>query len=170
MHRLALSLSCLMVLASCGGVTVQTGRDSTSARATLEDVAWLIGSWETAVDEHGCTYHEEWHRESAMLFSGHARETCDPSLAEREPFDEDLRVESEQDGLLYVAWPTGQDRTTFEFTTGGATGFVAENPDHDFPTRIEYRHTDAGIDAVVSGPGRSFTLSMHPATSAPAGS
>ncbi len=155
-------LSCLLLLASCGGVTVQTGHDTTSSPDTIDDVAWLVGRWETAPDEHGCTYREEWQRQSDMLLSGHGRETCEPPLAEREPFDEDLRVEAEAEGHVYVAWPTGQDRTGFEFTSSSATGFVAENPDHDFPTRIEYRRTESGIDAIVSGPTRSFTLSMHP--------
>ncbi len=164
MRTLGSSLTALSVLAlaSCGGVTVQTGHGSTHESVTIDDVAWLLGNWETALDEHGCTYHEQWHRESAMLFAGHARELCNPPSAEREPFDEDLRVEAEARGLVYVAWPTGQDRTGFDLTSSGATGFVAENPDHDFPTRIEYRHTDSGIDAIVSGPGRTFTLSMHP--------
>jgi hypothetical protein len=154
-----------LVLAGCGGVTVGTMHDTTASHeTTLDDVAWIVGSWETAPDEHGCTFHETWRRDSDMLLTGHAHETCPSTSAETQPFDEDLRIEAETAGLVYVAWPTGQSRTEFPFSSGGAHGFVAENPDHDFPTRIEYRHTEAGgIDAIVSGPGRSFTLSMHPA-------
>lgn len=159
----ALALGLVVALASCGGVTVHTGHDTASHGPTLDDVAWLLGAWETAVDEHGCTYHEVWRRDSDMLFTGHAHEECAAAMTEREPFDEDLRIESEARGLVYVAWPTGQARTEFDFTSGDANGFVSENPDHDFPTRIEYRRTETGIDAIVSGPGRSFTLTMqHP--------
>jgi hypothetical protein len=153
-----------LLLASCGGVVVETMHESESHGPTLEDVAWLVGDWEAAVDEHGCTYREEWHRESDLLLRGHSRETCDPALAEREPFDEDLQLASEARGLVYVASPTGQVRTEFDLTSADVHGFVAENPDHDFPTRIEYRRTETGIDAIVSGPDRSFTLSMHPVT------
>jgi hypothetical protein len=153
----------VLSLSGCGGVVVQTGHPTSDGPA-LADVSWLVGSWEAAVDEHGCTYREVWHRESDLLLAGHGSETCAPTLTEREPFDEDLRMESEARGLVYVAWPTGQDRTEFDLTSGDTHGFVAENPEHDFPTRIEYRRTDAGIDAIVSGPGRSFTLSMHAVT------
>lgn len=156
----------LSVLALTGcGATLQTGHETTPTGPTLDDVAWILGSWETNRDDHGCVYTEEWHRESAMLFVGHSHETCEP-LTERQPFDESLRIEADQEGLVYVAWPTGQDRTEFPIRSGGASGFVAENPDHDFPTRIEYRrHEDgSGMDAIVSGDHPSFTLSMHPAT------
>jgi hypothetical protein len=157
------------LVVACGGATTQPAHPAQSTAPTLEDVAWVIGSWEAAPDEHGCTYHEDWHRESSMLFTGHGHAECTTQLAEQDPFEEDLRIEADDSGLVYVAWPTGQDRTEFPFTSGGTSGFVAENPDHDFPTRIEYQHTANGIDALISGPTRRFTLSMHPSgTAAPA--
>lgn len=137
-----------------------------SSGPTLADVAWVIGDWETPPDEHGCTFHERWQRDGEALYTGHSHETC-PTETEEEPFVEDLRIEADERGLVYVAWPTGQERTQFALTSGDADGFVAENPDHDFPTRIEYRYTATGIDAIVSGPGRTFTLSMHAASSTP---
>lgn len=162
-HGLSL-LAGSLVLSACGGVVVESGHEIADTGPSITDVSWLIGSWETSPDEHGCTYREEWHQETPMLLTGQSRETCNPPLTEREPYDEALRMEAEANGLVYVAWPTGQDRTEFPLTAGSTTGFVAENPDHDFPNRIEYRRTAAGIDAIVSGPTRNFTLSMHPAT------
>lgn len=148
-------------LGSCGGVVVGTMRGTAPHQPTLDDVAWLVGTWETAVDEHGCTYREEWHRESAVLLGGRSRQVCSP---ERSPFSETLHLESRARGLVYVAWPTGQERTEFDLTSADADGLVVESPTHDFPTRIEYRRTEAGIDAIVSGPDRSFTLTMHAVT------
>lgn len=160
---LVLALS-VLALTGCGA-TLETGHETTPTDPALDELAWILGRWETSRDERGCVYTEEWHRESTMLFVGHAHETCEP-LTERQPFDESLRLEADTEGLVYVAWPTGQDRTEFPIRSGGASGFVAENPDHDFPTRIEYRrHEDgSGFDAIVSGDHPSFTLSMHPAT------
>lgn len=74
MHRPLLALSLLALLSSCGGAAVQTAHEAASTGPTLEGVAWVIGSWEGAVDEHGCTSHEEWRRESETLFTGHARD------------------------------------------------------------------------------------------------
>ncbi len=163
--RALTSLSVVLVLSSCGGVVVQTGHEGDQQQGpTIADVSWLVGRWVSAPDEHGCVYHEVWRHESDVLLTGHSHATCEP-LTEQQPFDEDLRVEAEPQGLVYVAWPSGQDRTSFDFSSGDANGFVAENPDHDFPTRIEYRHTASGFDAIVSGQGRSFTLTLTPETS-----
>jgi hypothetical protein len=154
----------VLLLAGCGGVTIETGPPPTHTGPTLTDVEWLLGDWVTDVDEHGCVISERWHRESEMLFAGRGKARCPEGSGEaHEPFHEDLRMEADERGLVYVATPSGGARTDFDLTSGGATGFVAENPDHDFPTRIEYRRTETGFDAIVSGPGRSFTLSMHPA-------
>ncbi len=158
-----------LLLTACSGVTVHTGREAPASRGpTLEQLAWLLGDWQTDPDEHGCVYRERWRRDSDMLFVGRAKARCGATAA-HEPFHEELRLEAEARGLVYVAVPSGQTRTEFDVTSGDEGGFVSENPDHDFPTRIEYRRTDAGIEATVSGPGRSFTLSMHPAAPEAAG-
>lgn len=154
----------VLLVAGCSGVTIQTGHDTTPHGPALDDVAWLLGEWVTDPDEHGCVVRERWRRDTAQLFVGRSKARCTGgSGADHEPFHEDLELEAEARGLVYVAIPSGQVRTEFDVTSGGADGFVAENPDHDFPTRIEYRRTAAGIEATVSGPGRSFTLVMHPA-------
>ncbi|MFO0685161.1 MAG: DUF6265 family protein [Sandaracinus sp.] len=164
--RLSLPLSLLvsLLLASCNGVVVETMHSGDAERRgpALEDVAWILGDWESDPDEHGCVYHEKWRRTSDMLFTGAAKSRCG-ELASHEPFHEELRLEADTRGLVYVAHPVGGSRTEFDVVSGGADGFVSENPDHDFPTRIEYQRTETGISAIVSGPGRSFTLVMHPA-------
>lgn len=161
--RRALVLS-LLVLTGCSGVTIQTGHETTTPTGpSIEDVSWIVGEWVADADEHGCIYRERWRRESAQQLVGRAKSRCPDTGGGHEPFHEDLQLDAETRGLVYVAIPIGQIRTEFDVTSGGADGFVAENPEHDFPTRIEYRRTPTGIEATVSGPGRSFTLVMHPA-------
>jgi hypothetical protein len=38
-------------------------------------------------------------------------------------------------------------------TSSGPGWAVFENPQHDFPKRVEYRRTDKGLWAQISGPG-----------------
>lgn len=53
----------------------------------------------------------------------------------------------------YFAQPGGRPATSFARTAGGVDWVQFENPEHDFPQRIEYRHTHDGLQAQISGPG-----------------
>jgi len=66
-----------------------------------------------------------------------------------------LRI-SRHDGLVtYFAQPGGRPAVEFKRTDGGEDWVRFENPQHDFPTRIEYRRSDATLDVTVSGPGKN---------------
>jgi hypothetical protein len=59
------------------------------------------------------------------------------------------------DGVpTFIGQPNGVPPTSFRKTDGGADWIRFENPDHDFPKRVEYRRRGAGLHAEVSGPGR----------------
>ena len=64
-----------------------------------------------------------------------------------------MRIQSEQGVVQYVALLAGQPPTAFRLTASGADWARFENPQHDFPTRIEYRRTAAGLHAEIAGPG-----------------
>jgi len=53
----------------------------------------------------------------------------------------------------YLAQPDGRPATSFARTGGGVDWVRFENPEHDFPQRIEYRRTRDGLHAQISGPG-----------------
>lgn len=82
---------------------------------------------------------------------------CPPGYVETEK----LSILERGGALLYVASPIRQARTEFTITTLGADHFVAENPAHDFPTRIEYHHVGDGLRVVVSGPDRRFEVAFR---------
>ena len=57
--------------------------------------------------------------------------------------------------IAYVARPSGQAQAEFLMTGHAAGKLVFENPQHDFPQRIEYRYVDPNaITATIQGPGK----------------
>ena len=74
-----------------------------------------------------------------------------------------LRIAQRADGIYYVAHPKARcPGTDFKLTSASATEAIFENPQHDFPKRIIYRKTEAGltasIDAGEGSRGMSFVF------------
>jgi hypothetical protein len=64
-----------------------------------------------------------------------------------------IRIEV-RDGLPhFIAVLEGQPPTAFRLTASGTDWARFENPQHDFPRRVEYRRTPSGLHAEVAGPG-----------------
>ncbi len=130
--------------------------------ATLDDLGWLLGTWQSGDDEPA---GERWVRGAhGFVGSGYVvqpTECEDEAPCRGEPIETESLELIERDGsLLYVATPRTQARTEFVITELDASHFVAENPEHDFPTRIEYRRTPVGLHVIVSSSERSFTLDL----------
>lgn len=71
---------------------------------------------------------------------------------------EQLRLETRGDTLIYTALPSRQRETAFRSTQLSDSGFVVENPTHDFPQRISYRRRGAdSLVARIEGPGPNGT-------------
>jgi len=65
-----------------------------------------------------------------------------------------LEIRARDGGVDYVAHPSGQATTTFTLRAPAADGLdtVFENPEHDFPTRVVYRHEpDGSMHARIEG-------------------
>jgi hypothetical protein len=152
------SIVLLLLLAGCGASHPPV---ASPRSAQLVDLAWLtLGPWQTEADADGCFSIETWQRVDDTHLTGQSIAVCaaDDSVAH---VTEEIVFEERSTGIFYVASPVGQERTEFQLTESDASHFVVENPAHDFPTRIAYRLIDeTHVEAVVSGPERSFTLSM----------
>jgi hypothetical protein len=148
----------MVALTGCGA----SPPDPPRTTPHLEDVAWLLGTWQSQDDEPA---GERWAR-GAHGFVGSGYVIPPAACAESEECTaEPVETESleliERDGaLIYIATPRTQERTEFVITELDAAHFVAENPEHDFPTRIEYRRTTRGVHVVVSSSERSFALDL----------
>ena len=56
-----------------------------------------------------------------------------------------LRIESDQDGLVYLASPRGRPATPFRLVESAKARVVFANPQHDFPQRILYWLAEDGL-------------------------
>lgn len=120
--------------------------NASSSQVSLDAVSWMAGYW---VGEHNGTHIEEiWLPPAGGLMVGLHRDV----LPSGRSFFEYLRIEATGDTLVYVASPMGRTPTRFPARLIESRRVLFENPDHDFPQRIEYRLDDQGrLQAAASG-------------------
>lgn len=118
------------------------------AAIPLPPLDWMAGHW--CVDMGGNTTEELWLPPHGGMMLGLGRTWN----SERTGGFEYLRI-VERDGIQsYVAQPGGGPPTSFKRTAGGEHWVRFENPDHDFPQRIEYRRDAGNLRAEVAGPDK----------------
>ena len=139
MKRLLALLPAL--LAACADVPMTTGTDS---------IDWLAGCWR--MERANGYYEEVWLPPTADGTLGVSREVREGRTVSYEH----LRLELREGGVIaYVAKPSRQPQAEF-LLSGHAPGrLVFENPQHDFPRKIEYRYVDPNaMTATIQGPSK----------------
>jgi hypothetical protein len=72
-------------------------------------------------------------------------------------FVEKIKIVVKDRELYYVAdVPENKEPVYFKIVELGTTGFVCENPAHDFPKKISYQLSGADLKAQISGDGKSI--------------
>ncbi len=111
--------------------------NSTFAQQNLNQLNFLIGNWKVENKES----YEVWNKLSPVEFSGKVYKLIDNSKNIREILALKI-IESE---IVYQATvPTQNDGKTIEFKLNILTKntFSFENPQHDFPKKIQYHKID----------------------------
>ena len=140
---------------------------SPPAPVNLDRLSWLLGSWVTP-GEAWQTF-ERWERVGPDVFRGigGSLDLGDGSTRVMETLHL-LHIDGE---LFYLAKVAENPLpTAFRLTELSGKRAVFENPDHDFPTRLEYTRGDGDAVSVrVSGAdGVGFTLQFaRPREAAP---
>ena len=71
-------------------------------------------------------------------------------------FAEKIQILIKDDHIYYVAdVKENKAPVYFKFTSLTPDGFICENPDHDFPKRIEYRLAGSTLTVIISAGNRS---------------
>ncbi len=142
-----LFISILFVIAAL--VFVQCSYKKKEAVKTVKQFSWLNGSW-MMKDKDGIVT-ESWKQVNDSLLEGSSDFIKGDSII---PFEK-IKLFRRSDDFYYEAKAAGQNNeqpVEFKLTSLSDTGFVAENPQHDFPKRITYRLVNKdSIHAFVDG-------------------
>jgi hypothetical protein len=140
---------CISLLAFCfHNLSAQTSADN-----TFQKLGWLEGTWTRTNVKPGRSGHERWVKvsETEMQGWGVSMKGSDTSFVEK------IKLIAEDGNIYYVAdVPENKEPVYFKLIQVLDNGFVCENPQHDFPKRIEYRLDGLQLKATISGNGRSI--------------
>jgi ketosteroid isomerase-like protein len=121
---------------------------STAVAAEVSpSLEWIVGHWCNYGD--GNTTEEFWLPPAGGVMIGLGRTRTPDRTSGFEYF----RIVDRDGVQSFVAQPGGRPPTSFQRTESGDHWVRFENPDHDFPQRIEYRREGNSLRAMVSGPG-----------------
>lgn len=132
---------CLIPAAAALGATTAPGGD-----AEVERLAWLAGCWERRSGDR--VLEEQWMAPRGGTMLGMSRLVRGEETLSHEA----IRIHERDGALVYAAAPAGQPPAEFTATSIADAAVVFENPAHDFPQRIIYRHIDGdSLHARIEG-------------------
>ena len=129
------------------GVAAAGATTSSATPDALSRFDWLAGHWCQETPD-GQLIEEHWLRARGGMLISVGRTT---SATKVHAF-EFLRLELRDGVVTLVAQPNGTPPAYFPATATGADWARFENPEHDFPKRVEYRRTPTGLHAQIAGP------------------
>ena len=113
---------------------------------SLKDFKWLEGKWERHNVKPGTTAFEVWEKtKGGYIGQGISLKGADTVFVEK------LSLIEKEGELYYVAdVEHNPEPTFFKITSITKSGFVSENPQHDFPKKIEYMLEENRMTVVIS--------------------
>jgi Domain of unknown function (DUF6265) len=140
----------LVLIAFSDSMSQQTAKQ---ARDDFKKLAWLEGTWLRTNSQAGQSGIERWFKSSPSELQGYGVTFKGQDTL----FVEKLHIVINEDRLYYVAdVPENQQPVYFKLTEITKSGFVFENPDHDFPKKIAYQEENGVLKATVSGNNKSL--------------
>lgn len=119
---------------------------------TIEDFAWLEGTWKRTNLNPGSAAYESWILENTSLIGLGVRLNGADTV-----FVEKLKIVGSTGSISYVAEVDHNAAPVYfkiiEFTENS---FISENPTHDFPKRITYKHEEGLLTVCISGNGKTI--------------
>lgn len=117
-----------------------------AAAATIPMPAFLSGCWEQRT-EAGRWTEECWTDTRGGLMIGSGRTGQGETIRDWEW----MRIERGADGALtFYGSPKGATAVGFKATEANANSITFVNASHDYPQRVRYTATEAGLDAEIS--------------------
>jgi hypothetical protein len=143
-------------VANAASAVETTGAGDASHCHSPDAFDWLLGSWESREGES--VVRERWHRVSQDTLEG-----IGETLKGGKPIvSESLRLVQMSDGIFYIAKVNHNPLpVAFALTDCDAQGVSFENPEHDFPKRIDYRRLAKDQILVTVGDGKQKGFSIR---------
>lgn len=117
---------------------------------------WLLGSWIRTNDDPGQATFEYWKKLNDSTYEGLGCTLMGLDTVFKENItlvaDERFEVSGVGDGGPVIFLMTERDDRSFS----------VENPENDFPKRIDYQKTKKGMEAIISGDGKERTFVFVP--------
>ena len=136
-----LAAALLLIITGCGG--------KRESDPDISLAAWLIGSWQHAIDD--AEIFETWTVHGEKEFHGMGYMIHDQDTV----VYESIRLLEEEGQLYYIPTAKGQNDdqpVTFELMSGTENKLVFQNQEHDFPQLITYtKITHDSLVAEISG-------------------
>lgn len=131
---------------------------SKETAANFKKVEWLVGTWDrTNMKKQGKTSWEEWKPIAPYHIGGRGVTMQGSDTV----FVEKFSIQIKGNALYYVAdVPENKQPVYFKLTEITSTGFVCENPQHDFPKKISYQVDGINLKAQISGDGQTVDFSF----------
>lgn len=128
-RSLTIALCLIPAAALLGGAP-----DGARSERDIDRLAWLAGCWERRAGDR--VLEEQWMAPRGGTMVGMSRLV----RAEETLSHEAIRIFEREGALVYAAAPATQAPAEFTSTSIADSAVVFENPTHDFPQRIAYRH------------------------------
>ncbi len=124
---------------------------------SVASARWILGNWVTGDEES--VFHESWIELGPQTFEGTGSER---SLADGKILGtEALRLVEMAGGVYYIAKVAHNELpVAFALIECSGERLVFENPAHDSPRRLEYRHESDGRMAVTVSDGNNQGLTL----------
>ena len=122
----------------------------TDKGASLSDLKWIVGSWESKTDEG--TLYEDWTKVNDSTLQGHAYAI---STDGDTTFSENAKIIDRAGTIIYSVTVNEDESTEFTLVDNEQQA-VFENINHDYPQRIIYKNLSsdslfARIEGKVDG-------------------
>jgi len=144
---LALSLA----IVSCKESSEENNKtsDSKATEASFQDAEWLIGNWGNTLPDG--SFIEKWTKENDTVYKAESYFIANNDTL----FAEYVTLGKVNDTITYTVTVPDQNNEQpvgFKLTSMSANKMVFENPQHDYPNKIEYTKVTAdSIIAVIYG-------------------
>lgn len=133
------------------------GKEIPPQTTPFDKFSWLQGKWERLMTGPQKSAFEVWSPIENSKFEGIGYTMTGNDTT----FTEFLSFVLKEGDLYYVADVSHNPKpTSFKITSISDNGFVCENPEHDFPQKIEYILNETNLLVEISGQGKTIPFNF----------